>query len=97
VAWVQRWRRFATQEPATVRVRFSLLLVAGRWAAEKHPEAIEPDRWSRDMAAEYVADTMSATVGQWAGHSTTAPAGASRSAPKAWPTGSTRCAGSSAT
>ncbi|MEU3188398.1 tyrosine-type recombinase/integrase [Streptomyces sp. NPDC006923] len=66
--WAQRWRKLALQEPATVRTMFSTILVAGRWAAEKHPEAIAPDQWTRDMAAEYVADTMSAVNGQWAGH-----------------------------
>ncbi len=68
--WAQRWRTLATQEPATVRVMFSIILVAGRWAAEKHPDRISPDLWTRDMAAEYVADTMTAVVGQWAGHNT---------------------------
>lgn len=65
--WAERWKRLAVQEPATVRVMFSIILVAGRWAADKHPQAITPDLWTRDMAAEYVADTMTATVGSWAG------------------------------
>jgi len=46
---------------------FSTILIAGRWAAEKHPDRIAPDKWTRDMAAEYVADTMEARAGQWAG------------------------------
>jgi len=46
---------------------FSIILVAGRWAAEKHPDRIGPDKWTRDMAAEYVGDTMRATMGQYAG------------------------------
>ncbi|NEA28476.1 tyrosine-type recombinase/integrase [Actinomadura bangladeshensis] len=66
--WVDRWRKVNTREPGTVRTMTSVLLVAGRWAADKHPEAIAPDRWTRDMAAEYVADTLNARVGQWAGH-----------------------------
>jgi len=70
VEWAERWRKLAPQEPRTVRVMFTVLLIAGRWAAEKHPDAITPDLWTRDMAAEYVADTMTATVGQWAGHNT---------------------------
>jgi hypothetical protein len=36
----------------------SVILIAGRWAGEKHPEAVTPDAWTRDIAAEYVADTM---------------------------------------
>lgn len=65
---VLRWRKFSTNEPATVRTKFPLLLVAGRWAAEKHPEATSPQAWTRDIAAEYIADTMTAVRGQWAGH-----------------------------
>jgi len=65
--WALRWHRISTHEPSTVRGMFSTILVAGRWAAEKHPDRIGPDKWTRDMAAEYVADTMSATMGQWAG------------------------------
>ncbi|HUR09167.1 MAG TPA: hypothetical protein VM347_41965 [Nonomuraea sp.] len=72
-------RRSATKRhglPSVVQLRltptpapmFSVILIAGRWAAEKHPESIAPDTWTRDMAAEYVADTLQATVGQWAGH-----------------------------
>ena len=65
--WALRWRRLATHEPATVRGMFSTILIAGRWAAEKHPDSIGPEKWTRDMAAEYVADTLQATIGQWAG------------------------------
>ncbi|QOV41243.1 tyrosine-type recombinase/integrase [Streptomyces ferrugineus] len=65
---VLRWRKFSTNEPGTVRTKFPLLLVAGRWAAEKHPEATSPQAWTRDIAAEYIADTMTAVRGQWAGH-----------------------------
>ncbi|MER7720711.1 tyrosine-type recombinase/integrase [Streptomyces flaveolus] len=64
-----RWMRLVTHEPGTKRSMLSAILVAGRWAAEKHPEAVAPEHWTRDIAAEYIADTMTATVGQWAGHS----------------------------
>ncbi|MGW2651835.1 tyrosine-type recombinase/integrase [Streptomyces sp. NPDC001393] len=66
--WALRWRKFSTHEPGTIRSMFSVILIGGRWAAEKHPDVISPDQWTRDMAAEYIADTMQATVGQWAGH-----------------------------
>jgi hypothetical protein len=65
--WALRWRPMATHEPGTVRGMFSMILIGGRWAAEKHPDTIGPDKWTRDMAAEYVADTLQAKVGQWAG------------------------------
>jgi integrase len=66
--WAQRWRALSTHEPATIRGMFSVILIAGRWAAEKHPEALEPQLWTRDIAAEYVADTLHAVHGLWAGH-----------------------------
>jgi integrase len=66
--WAQRWRKLSTHEPGTIRSMFSVILIAGRWAGEKHPEAVTPDAWTRDIAAEYVADTMHAVIGQWAGH-----------------------------
>jgi len=62
----KRWRRLTTHELGTVRGMFSIILVAGRWAADTHPEAVSPDRWTRDIAAAYVADTLSAVRGQWA-------------------------------
>lgn len=68
LAWAQRWRALSTHEPGTVRGMFSMILIAGRWAAEKHPEALEPSLWTRDVAAEYVADTLYVVHGQWAGH-----------------------------
>ncbi|MFI7135784.1 tyrosine-type recombinase/integrase [Nonomuraea sp. NPDC050153] len=66
--WVLRWRKLATHEPKTIESRFVHVLTAGRWAADKHPEAVSPQDWTRDIAAEYVADTLHAQVGQWAGH-----------------------------
>ncbi|MEY9961960.1 tyrosine-type recombinase/integrase [Streptacidiphilus sp. MAP5-52] len=66
--WATRWRKLSTHEAGTIRSMFSVILIAGRWSAEKHPEAVSPDRWTRDIAAEYVADTLHAVIGQWAGH-----------------------------
>lgn len=64
-----RWMKLVTHERGTKRSMLSAILIAGRWAAEKHPEAVAPEQWTRDIAAEYIADTMTAVVGQWAGHS----------------------------
>jgi integrase len=63
-----RWRKFSTNEPGTISTKFTALLIAGRWATERHPNATSPQDWTRDIAAEYVADTMTAVCGQWAGH-----------------------------
>lgn len=67
VHWALRWRNTTTIDPGSLRGRFAIILIAGRWAAEKHPEAVAPHLWTRDIAAEYVADTLNATHGQWAG------------------------------
>lgn len=95
--WAQRWRAPATQEPGTTRGMFSVILIAGRWAADKHPEAAEPQLWTRDIAAEYVADTLHAVHGQWAGHTATLARPASRCPRRARCSASTASAGSSAT
>ena len=65
---VLRWQKFSTNERSTIRTKFSSILVAGRWAADRHPEAVAPQSWTRDMAAEFVADTMTAVCGQWGGN-----------------------------
>jgi hypothetical protein len=66
--WARRWRKLARQESSTAKVMFSTICIAGRWTAQRHPEAVSPDLWTRDIAAEYVADTMQAKCGDWAGH-----------------------------
>jgi hypothetical protein len=44
-----------------------VIRIAGRWATQRHPYPATPDLWTRDTAAEYVADTLTATIGQWGG------------------------------
>ena len=68
LSWAQRWRQFSTNQPGTVASMFTAILIAGRWAAEHHPDAVEPQHWTREIAAQYVADTIGARVGQWASH-----------------------------
>jgi hypothetical protein len=63
-----------------------MILISGRWAAEKHPEAVEPQLWTRDIAAEYVADTLHAVHGQWVGHNDNKRKFGTRSpGPSSWP------------
>ncbi|MFD5755423.1 hypothetical protein ACFWIZ_09270, partial [Streptomyces sp. NPDC127044] len=50
---VLRWRKFSTNEPGTIRTKFPLLLVAGRWAAERHPETTIPQTRKPEIAPEY--------------------------------------------
>jgi hypothetical protein len=94
--WAQRWRRLSTHEPGTVRGMFTAILVAGRWVGEKYPDAISPELWTRDMAAEYVADTVTAVHGQWAPNNRNRSRWASRCPPPARQRGWTACEGSSA-
>ncbi|WP_201791351.1 tyrosine-type recombinase/integrase [Aeromicrobium sp. PE09-221] len=63
--YAQRWAKLSTREPASNRSMLSGILTAGRWAAEHHPEAVDPAAWTRDIAAEYVAATLQAKAGQW--------------------------------
>lgn len=67
LAYALRWRDLSTREQSTSQGMFSCILIAGRWAAETHPDAVDPANWTRDVAAEYVAATTHAVNGQWAG------------------------------
>lgn len=65
VDYVERWFRTATiQQNSRERSRY-LLLKAGRWVTQTHPDCAAPDRWTRDLAAEWVAVVCRMTRGQW--------------------------------
>jgi integrase len=65
-AWAERWYRTSTLAPKTRESVFYALLKAGRWLAAHHPEATTPDRWTRDLAIEYVAAVDRMRVGDFA-------------------------------
>ncbi len=65
VDYVERWFSTATiQQNSRERCRY-LLLKAGRWVTQTHPDCAAPDRWTRDLAAEWVAVACRMTRGQW--------------------------------
>jgi integrase len=56
--WVEgclQWHRFSDLAPLVKRQYLHLLLRAGRWLAELHPEVTSPHQWTAKLAAEYVA------------------------------------------
>jgi hypothetical protein len=62
---VERWRDTCTLQPSSRKRIFVYLLKAGRWVASVHPECVSPDRWTRELAAEWVAAVCRMTIGDW--------------------------------
>lgn len=65
VEWVERWRATCTFQPGTRRRHYHMLLKAGRWVTAVHPECVSPARWTRQLAAEWVATVCRMTIGEW--------------------------------
>jgi integrase len=65
VQWVERWRNTSTLGSRSRGEIYYHLLKAGRWLTQLHPEAISPRLWTRDLAAQYVAEVCRMTVGRW--------------------------------
>ena len=65
VDYVERWFGTATIQQNSRERNRHLLLKAGRWVTQTHPECVAPDRWTRDLAAEWVAAVCRMTRGQW--------------------------------
>lgn len=53
--WLDRWVSTSTLSWTTRRATRGVLLKAGRWLRECHPEVTSPDMWDRGLAAEFVA------------------------------------------
>lgn len=64
-SWCERWKNTSTIAPESRSRVFLLLLKAGRWLAQEHPEITEPSQWTRELAAEYVAVITRAKIGEW--------------------------------
>jgi integrase len=64
--WSRRWRNTSTLAPRTRKGNYYKLLQVGRWLAKAHPEVTTPEKWTRELAAEYVAVVDRTTSGQWA-------------------------------
>jgi hypothetical protein len=65
VSWAERWRDTCTLQPKSRKTQFIYLLKAGRWIASAHPECVSPDRWTREIAAEWVGTVCRMAVGEW--------------------------------
>lgn len=63
--WCQRWYRTSTLALKSRRSAYYYLLKIGRWLAQTHPEAASPDRWTRELAAEWVAAVDRMKIGEW--------------------------------
>ena len=63
--WVERWQETsALARLSRTKVR-DCCLRAGRWLAEKHPEIVRPEQWTRELAAEYVAVVDRMRIGEY--------------------------------
>lgn len=65
VEWVERWESTSTLTPKTRRHAGDTLLKAGRWLHESHPDVDTPEKWTRELAAEYVAVVDRMRVGDY--------------------------------
>jgi integrase len=64
---VNRWCATTTLEISSRRVARSRLLTIGRWIAANYPDAVTPEKWSRQIAASFVAAVERLRIGDWSG------------------------------
>ena len=70
--WSDRWFNTSVLATRTRRHMYYLLLKAGRWLADVHPDKTYPDAWTREVAADWVAAVDRMRLGQWSHAPTTA-------------------------
>jgi len=63
--WVERWRSTSTQQANSSKRQYFCLLKLGRWATVVRPACTSPERWTREIAAEWVAAACRLKVGDW--------------------------------
>jgi len=63
--WCRKWRETSTLAPRTRVSGYYILMKVGRWLASTHPECLDPARWTREIAAEFVAAVDRMQVGEW--------------------------------
>ena len=63
--WLQRWLATTTVAPATRKHDFTGLARVGRWLAATHPDVHEPDQWTRELCAGYVASLDRSRIGDF--------------------------------
>lgn len=65
ISWVERWCKTTTLQPNSLSKVPCYLFKAGRWLTKKHPDCVSPERWTRDVAAEWVALVCNMKIGDW--------------------------------
>lgn len=63
LAMCERWRATSPSARASRARNFVGATLAGRWAAQRHPEVRSPADWTADLAFEYVRYVMGRRVG----------------------------------
>lgn len=63
--WCIRWHEYTTASASRRRQVYYNMLIIGRWLATKPPELLNPDAWTRDTAAECVAQVNRLTIGEY--------------------------------
>jgi integrase len=63
--WVERWQETSTLSGSSRAKVRDCCLRAGRWLAERHPEVVRPEQWTRELAAEYVAVVDRMRIGEY--------------------------------
>ena len=66
-AMVERWEATTALTAPTRAHTRDVILKAGRWLQETHPEITTADEWSRELAAEYVAAVTRMKIGDYVG------------------------------
>lgn len=62
---VERWEATSTLTVSTRRHLRDMVLKAGRWLQDCHPEITHADQWTRELAAEYVGAVDRMRVGDY--------------------------------
>jgi len=63
--WAERWRSTATLQENSRKRHYFCLLKLGRWVTQVHPAYASPERWTREIAAEWVAAVCRMRIGDW--------------------------------
>jgi integrase len=63
--WVERWHATSTLTPKVRGIIRTIAAKAGRWLAAEHPEITEPEQWTRQTCAAWVASIDRMRVGDY--------------------------------
>ena len=65
-AWVQRWHETSPLTPHVRANHRTILYKAGRWLTSEHPKIEEPQQWTRELCAQWVAAVTRLHAGDYA-------------------------------